>query len=127
MVKVLRVVVTGGRHFRDVDRAARALDSIHGIIGSLSANTTGKIALLIHGGARGADAIANAWAHHRNVPVAVFAAEWHLHGKRAGILRNIEMLKSTPTPDLVLAFPGGRGTAHCVATARLLGIPVVHG
>lgn len=59
----------------------------------------------------------------------VFDADWKTHGKAAGPIRNKAMLchpgTKTPTVDLLIAFPGGKGTADCVRQARELGIAVI--
>jgi len=52
-----------------------------------------------------------------------FDAEWHRHGKRAGPIRNQRMLEEGQ-PDLIVAFPGGHGTADMVRRARQAGIEV---
>lgn len=54
--------------------------------------------------------------------LVLFPANWAL-GKRAGPLRNERMI-ATFKPDLVVAFPGGKGTANCVEIARKYGVPV---
>jgi hypothetical protein len=51
------------------------------------------------------------------LPVLVFRADWKKHGRRAGPIRNREMLEAA---DWLIAFPGGRGTANCVAQAELI-------
>lgn len=53
-----------------------------------------------------------------------YRADWEKHGKKAGILRNLEMLNAQP--DLVLAFWDGKskGTKHTVDEAGRRGIPV---
>lgn len=84
--------------------------------------------VVVHGGATGADAIANAWAFAqraagREVYVECYPAEWAKYGKAAGPIRNQKMLMET-SPDLVLAFPGGKGTADMVARAKCCEIPV---
>jgi hypothetical protein len=110
-----RVLVCGGRDFTDKVFLVRALDLLHG----LKAFT-----LLIHGGAKGADWMAGKWAEWRKVPVREFAADWDSHGSAAGPLRNTAMLREG-APDLVVAFPGGRGTADMVAKARAAEVPVI--
>lgn len=79
---------------------------------------------VIHGGARGADAMAALTAQWCRLPARAFPADWDKHGKRAGILRNLAMLDEGP--DLVLAFQrnGSRGTQHTIDEARRRGIPV---
>lgn len=70
----------------------------------------------------GADTLADEWAHDRGVPVEVYPADWQAHGKRAGLLRNTQM--ATSGIGGLVAFPGGTGTAHMVATCRAEGVPV---
>lgn len=71
-----------------------------------------------------ADMLAEVAAHALGFHVQRFPADWHKHGKRAGILRNNVMLDQHP--DLVLAFQraGSRGTQYTVDEARRRGIPV---
>lgn len=52
----------------------------------------------------------------------VYRAEWTLYGKSAGPRRNAEMLEDA---DVLIAFPGGDGTADCVTKARRAQIPVI--
>lgn len=81
---------------------------------------------LVHGAARGADSLASEWARSRGVLEIPCPAQWDLHGRRAGILRNQQMLNQE-TIDLVVAFPGGRGTADMTRRAWKAGITVVYG
>lgn len=53
----------------------------------------------------------------------VFKADWSKDGRKAGPVRNSVML-SVGKPDLVIAFPGGRGTADMVRKAKAKGVPV---
>ena len=107
----MRVLVCGGRDYLDRRRLYDALDGI-------------GISFLISGGAAGADNLAADWAVYRRVPKKVFVAEWEVHGKAAGPIRNQRMLDEG-RPDLVVAFPGGRGTADMVRRAQKAGIEVV--
>lgn len=50
----------------------------------------------------------------------VFPAHWEQEGRAAGPRRN----NRTLGPDLVVAFPGGKGTADMVARARAKGVRV---
>lgn len=79
---------------------------------------------IIHGGARGADQLAAQAAHILGIPEKAYPADWRGKGKRAGIIRNLEMLDQKP--DLVLAFWDGEstGTKHTIDEARKRGIPV---
>jgi hypothetical protein len=80
-----------------------------------------------HGGGRGADRMAGHIASRLGHIVQVFNADWERYGRRAGIMRNIEMLDTAPTPSMVLAFrqsPDSRGTNHTIAETRKRGIPI---
>jgi len=74
--------------------------------------------------ASGADILGWQYAKEKQIPTLEFPANWKLHGKQAGFIRNLQMLKEGK-PDLVVAFPGGPGTAHTVREAKALGIQVL--
>jgi hypothetical protein len=111
----MRILVCGGRDYADRRAVWQVLD--------LWNNTQG-INVLIQGGAPGTDQLALAWAQLRGVPRLTFHAEWDLYGPSAGPRRNERMLKDGK-PNVVLAFPGGAGTADMIRRARAAGIRVV--
>jgi predicted Rossmann-fold nucleotide-binding protein len=86
--------------------------------------------LLLHGGARGADAAIARAARQLGWSSLVLPAQWQRHGRAAGPIRNRELLElavtraqahSSPALSvsvLVVAFPGGPGTASLVQQAR---------
>lgn len=85
---------------------------------------------LIHGGARGADRMAAAviskQAQHSDLfKVEEHPANWDLHGRAAGHIRNAEMVSLGA--DLCLAFilNNSRGATDCVRLAEGADIPVV--
>lgn len=92
----------------------------------LPTHPAGDEPTIMHGNAKGADRIAAEIALQLGFWVEPHYADWEAHGKRAGILRNIEMLDRGP--DLVLAFQKNhsRGTEHTVTEAKKRGIPLVH-
>ena len=105
-----RVLVCGGRSFQ----AGRA---VHKALNELRPSE------VIAGDATGADALALDCAKLCGIPARKHWADWQRHGDRAGPIRNAEMLKAEP--DLVLAFPGGKGTEDMVRQARKVGVRVV--
>jgi hypothetical protein len=83
-----------------------------------------KPTAVAHGGADGADTLANAAALMLSVPVTEYPADWKSYGPSGGPIRNARMLGEF-MPDVVLAFPGGAGTADMVKRARAAGVRVV--
>lgn len=111
----MRVLICGGRNYNDTARVFAALDKLHSEAG---------VSVIIEGGARGADACGKEWSFRRSIPCETFEADWENQGSFAGPMRNTRMLNEGK-PDLVIAFPGGRGTADMVKKARRAGVQVV--
>ena len=79
--------------------------------------------LIVHGGARGADNLADLWSKKHGVFVVRMDALWDSHGKGAGPKRNQAMLHFIK-PDYCVALPGGNGTADMVRRCEKAGIIV---
>ena len=84
------------------------------------------------GGARGLDKAVKDWCYNNRdrVEGTQYDAEWERLGKSAGSVRNQRMLyehlgQPRRTWGVVLAFPGGVGTADCVRKALKQGLPVI--
>lgn len=111
----MKVLVCGGRDFNNWPLLRKTLNDIHLAV---------SITVIINGVASGADSGSTLWARTWKIPQAHYHAQWKKYGKPAGRLRNIEMLAESQ-PDLVVAFPGGRGTAHMVEIAQAAGVRVI--
>lgn len=109
-------LICGGRDFAEGDFLERTLDGLAGVLEPPT--------LVIGGGATGADALGMRWACRRGIPRRVFVADWAAHGRAAGAVRNQQMLDEG-RPDLVVAFPGGFGTADMVRRARNANVGVL--
>lgn len=108
------VLVTGGRKFDDANLVQVTLNSIH---------ATKPIDILIHGNARGADKLADNWARSHGIQPAACDALWNQFSDTAGPRRNRMMLLLKP--NIVVAFPGGAGTAHMCKLAVEANIKVI--
>ena len=99
----------------------------------LMARSSGQLVHgLLHGGARGADRTIGRAAFQLGWSVEVLPADWRRHGRAAGPIRNRKLLElaisraealssaAAPASVLVVAFPGGAGTASLVREARRL-------
>ena len=109
------VLVCGGRNYSNQGAIFRELSRIHD-------NT--PINAVVQGGASGADKLGKQWASLIGAQVITFDANWDFHGRAAGPIRNANMLKFMNI-DLVVACPGGRGTASMVQKAEQAAIPVI--
>lgn len=115
----MRVLVCGGREVDDKGRVFPVLDFLHA--------TEGPFSVVIAGGANGADTLAVEWAAKRKVKRKVYPADWKWHGRKAGRIRNQQMLDEGK-PELVVAFPGkGPGTYDMIARATEAGVRVLQG
>lgn len=107
----MRVLVCGGRYYNDYTRLSNTLRDY-------------DIDVLIHGAASGADSLADFYGKNDNLIIQRYPADWKKYGRSAGYKRNAQMLEEGK-PDLVIAFPGGKGTAMMIDIARKAGVEVV--
>lgn len=124
-MKPYRVLVTGSRDWTD----RRTIDDTLTALAAANAFHN-RPTVIVHGACpTGADAIADDWArwHAQRSPLVEFErhrANWQLNGKRAGFIRNANMVNLGA--DVCLAFikDGSRGASHTAALAEQAGIPV---
>jgi len=109
----MRLLVSGSRIFTDRNKLWEKLSEL-------------KPTIIIHGGARGVDTMADTYAKEHGIPCIKMEANWDYYQKAAGPIRNQWMLDLT-NPDLVVAFPKGeaRGTRHMMKIARAKGVEVI--
>lgn len=130
----MRVLICGGRKYSRWRFAFAALDQLVRD-GKISTPIT-----VIHGAARGADAIAAAWAEKHAYSIDAYPADWNnidrpgaVIRKRsdgskydvlAGFVRN-QLIIDVGKPDLVVAFPGNTGTADMMDRATKAAIEII--
>lgn len=116
------ILVCGGRDFSNRTGAYKVLDLVHKNM---------DVSLVIHGDAHGADRIERDWALLNSIEHRPYPADWDKFGKSAGFRRNqimaydLKIHKDGGEEVLVVAFPGGKGTAHMVNIARSLDLPIM--
>ncbi len=110
----MRIIVAGGRDFGDYSRMVEYLDM------ALSSVT---VDCIVSGCARGADSLGERYAAERGYSIVRYPADWAVHGKAAGPLRNRLMAANA---DALVAFWDGnsRGTADMIDVARAGGLRV---
>jgi len=84
-------------------------------------DSRGVIKVLVgHGGAPGADSLAEWICHDMGIHSFICRARWKKYGRKAGPMRN-RVLSREFDPHVVLAFGGDRGTADSVELATKAG------
>jgi hypothetical protein len=83
-------------------------------------NTT---TMVVSGAARGADSMGERWAKENGIKTLISPAEWDKYGKRAGYIRNEDIIKNC---DFCIAFWDGvsKGTMHSVSLCKKYNKPV---
>lgn len=119
----MRVLVCGGRLYNDRKHVDNTLDWVNLQYGPVTCIVTGACCDK-HGNPRGADWWAELWARKNAVRYVGMPADFNKFGKPAGPIRNRAMLVEQ-RPQLVVAFPGGDGTADMIAAATEIGFAQV--
>jgi hypothetical protein len=122
----MKILICGGRNFDNwglFNESMRVVLEKHDLDHQKVFETREIVVSIIHGDAKGADFCARLWAILWGLPEVRFPANWKDFGKAAGSKRNQQMLDEGQ-PDLVIAFPGGTGTADMVRRANMAGVPV---
>lgn len=119
----MNLLVCGGRDFAMVKQKDHWVYDKELFNFGLSCVETLQPTKIVTGGASGADDIGRTYALKNNVDYEEYLPDWDRFGRSAGPIRNSEMLRKEDI-DLVLAFPGGRGTTDMINKALKQGIRV---
>ena len=111
----MKVAIIGGRTFNDYSMLKDAI--------SIRINEL-NITQITSGGARGADSLAEKYAHEKHIFMVVYHPEWDKYGRGAGFIRNKLIIDDS---DVVFAFWDGasKGTLNSINLAEKAG-KVVH-
>jgi len=96
--------VVGSRDFEDYELMKKVLDEISPDV-------------IVSGGARGADRLGARYAKERGLKLLEFIPNWDLWGKRAGFMRNTQIVEAS---DMIVAFWDGKsnGTRDSINKAK---------
>jgi hypothetical protein len=108
----MRTIIAGSRDITDKQLVETAISKSKFLITAV-----------VCGEARGVDSIGKDWAIRNNIPVHSFPANWTLHGKSAGYIRNAEMAENA---DALIAVWDGksRGTKMMIDLAHKKNVKV---
>ena len=104
----MKLVIAGGRDFSDYELLKEKVSVVIADQSDVE---------IVSGGARGADSLGERYAREHGLNVRYFPANWDLHGKSAGFIRNREMAIYA---DTVICFWDGisKGTSHMINLAK---------
>ena len=115
------LLIAGSRNFNDYNKLCEITDK-------LLVNHYGKHIIIVSGGARGADALAERYADERGYIKHIMPADWNRYGKSAGYRRNEDMhMYIAPSASKgCLCFWDGesKGTAHNFELAKQYNNPI---
>lgn len=113
------IIVCGGRHFENYALLCKLL----------AENWGNDIEEIVSGHCEGADMLGEKWAKEHELSCKIFPAEWKRYGKKAGPMRNKQMVDYIDgfSKKAVVAFtsPNSVGTRNTIALAKRKGIPVI--
>lgn len=108
----MRVVIAGSRSIESLDIVREAIEE-----------SGMRISVVLSGGARGVDSLAEKWAIESDIPVELYKPDWKRYGRGAGLRRNIQMLENAEA--LIAVWDGrSKGTAHTIRQAEKRGLKV---
>ncbi len=108
MADLFRMIVAGDRRLEDYALVKVHLDRL------LEAKLPDVV--ILSGGARGADALGERYAQERSLPLERYPADWQTYGKRAGPIRNEQMVLRAHA--LVCFDGGGPGSRNVILLAQ---------
>ena len=115
----MRILITGSREWIDKSTLNEAIGDEY-----IKSGLDHEDITLVHGTAPGADSMAAELAEYFGFNIEAYPADWEKHGRRAGFVRNAEMVKLGA--DICLAFirNESKGATMTADLAEKSGIPV---
>lgn len=96
----MKVIIAGSRHMPF---------SMYPLIAEAVKRSRYEVTEVVCGMAKGADQLGGKWAYQNKIPVKCFPANWDLHGKAAGPIRNLEMGEYADAA-IIFIWDGSRGS-----------------
>ncbi len=109
---MINLGIVGGRDYTNYDKFKEIVDAY--------INEIGRPNIIVSGGAKGVDTMAEKYSLEYNIPIAIFSPEWDKYGKKAGIIRNTDIVKNS-THILALPTEQSKGTYDTIRKTEKLG------
>lgn len=108
----MKVIIAGSRQISDYKTVMKFIES-----------SGFHITEVVSGGAKGPDTLGEVYAEYNEIPYTRFIPDWDGLGKKAGILRNVEM--GNYADGLIAIWDGAsKGTKHMIDYMHELEKPV---
>ncbi|MBV5330762.1 MAG: DUF2493 domain-containing protein [Chlorobium sp.] len=106
----MKTAVVGSRNFQDFALLKQILEEY-------------EISVIVSGGAKGADALGEKYAHENQIPTMIFKPDWKRLGRGAGPARNKTIVENA---EFIIAFWDGisKGTKSSINIAKKLNKPL---
>lgn len=108
----VKLGIVGYRKFTDYKKFSKIVDDYVKEIGQ-------QPVLIVSGGAKGVDSMAEQYAKEHKIPTQIFYPDWDKYKKGAGLMRNTDIVKESTH---VLALPGKKsvGTVDSINKAKIM-------
>lgn len=112
----MRLIIAGSRSFRDYNILVDNIEIL-----CFKCDVSPHDLEIISGGAVGADSLGEIYAQKNNLPLTIMKANWDVHGKSAGMVRNSNM---SEIADACIVFWDGksRGSKNMIDIATKKGL-----
>jgi hypothetical protein len=111
-INSIKLGIVGYRKFNDYKKFKQLVDDY--------IKEIGIPVLIVSGGAKGVDTMAEQYAKEHNIQTQIFLPDWDTYGKKAGIMRNTDIVNASTH---ILALPDAKksiGTFDSINKAKIL-------
>lgn len=115
----MKTIIAGSRSIKNYNKVAEIINRYNEDLNFQDLTITE----VVSGGANGVDSLGEIWAEEHDIPFKRFPADWDIHGKSAGYIRNEEMADYA---DALLAIwdAKSRGTKHMIDIMHKMKKPI---
>lgn len=123
---MVRILITGSRDWPVSEFNMIYIAIYQTIAGYLSKGETKETITIIHGACpTGADLMADNLCRAWGANIERYPADWDSYGKKAGYLRNKQMVETGVDICLAFVYNKSKGASNTVSLCRERGIPII--
>jgi hypothetical protein len=119
--KEIKVIIAGSRSFDSDNNYLFLKNKMNILLQNALKNRKQYSITIISGTANGADQLGERYANEYCLELIKIPAQWDIYGKRAGMVRNVDMAK-IGTHCVVFRVNESKGSTHMIETAKYHGL-----